>query len=139
MAVSASDIDVHVGQRIRARREALGISQGDLGRYLGLTFSQIQKYEKGSNRIGSGRLYLTARALGVHVQYFFEGLEDESSSWHPIDRIGKRSPTLADVDAALCGIGDAATRHSILALVSTLMQAPARASEAKLQVGSERR
>src|SRR6187200_2450627 len=55
--MSASEIDVHVGTQMRKRREALGISQGRLGRHLGLTFSQIQKYEKGTNRIGAGRLY----------------------------------------------------------------------------------
>ena len=58
--MSASEIDVHVGLRMRRRREALGISQGRLGRHLGLTFSQIQKYEKGTNRIGAGRLYQIA-------------------------------------------------------------------------------
>lgn len=51
------------------------MSQGRLGRQLGLTFSQVQKYEKGSNRIGAGRLYLTAAMLEVPVEYFFEGLE----------------------------------------------------------------
>ena len=54
------------------RREALGISQGAIARQLGLTFSQIQKYEKGSNRIGAGRLFMLSQALGVPVQYFFE-------------------------------------------------------------------
>ena len=60
---------------MRRRREALGISQGRLGRHLGLTFSQIQKYEKGTNRIGAGRLYQIATFLGVAPGYFFEGLE----------------------------------------------------------------
>ena len=60
---------------MRQRREALGISQGRLGRHLGLTFSQIQKYEKGSNRIGAGRLYQIAAFLGVAPGYFFEGIE----------------------------------------------------------------
>ena len=73
--MSASEIDAYVGNRMRKRREALGISQGRLGRHLGLTFSQIQKYEKGSNRIGAGRLYQIAAFLGVPPSYFFEGLE----------------------------------------------------------------
>ena len=64
------------GQRMRRRREALGISQGRLGRHLGLTFSQIQKYEKGTNRIGAGRLYQIAAFLGVPPSYFFEGLDE---------------------------------------------------------------
>ena len=75
MAVTASEVDAHVGQRIRQRRESLGVSQGRIGRHLRLTFSQVQKYEKGSNRIGAGRLYLLADFLGVPVHYFFEGLE----------------------------------------------------------------
>ena len=76
MSLSASEIDAYVGQRMRQRREALGISQGRLGRHLGLTFSQIQKYEKGSNRIGAGRLYQIAVFLGVPPGHFFEGIED---------------------------------------------------------------
>ncbi len=77
-ALLASEIDAYVGVRIRRRREALGMSQGTLGRHLGLTFSQIQKYEKGTNRIGAGRLYKIAGFLGVSVLYFFEGLGGES-------------------------------------------------------------
>ena len=61
---------------MRRRREALGISQGRLGRHLGLTFSQIQKYEKGTNRIGAGRLYQIAAFLGVPPGYFFAGLDE---------------------------------------------------------------
>ena len=68
---------MHVGQRMRRRREALGISQGRLGRHLGLTFSQVQKYEKGANRIGAGRLYQIADFLGVQPAYFFAGLDEE--------------------------------------------------------------
>lgn len=73
-ALTAAEIDVYVGHRVRMRREAQGISQGTLGRHLGLTFSQIQKYEKGTNRIGAGRLYQIAQFLDVSVGYFFEGL-----------------------------------------------------------------
>lgn len=73
--VTAHQIDVYVGRRIRELRGKLGISQGRLGRQLGLTFSQVQKYEKGSNRIGAGRLYHIAAILEVPVQYFFDGFE----------------------------------------------------------------
>ena len=73
--MSASDIDAHVGTQMRKRREVLGISQGRLGRHLGLTFSQIQKYEKGTNRIGAGRLYQIASFLGVTPSHFFIGIE----------------------------------------------------------------
>lgn len=65
-------IDVHVGARVRLRRMILGISQEKLGRSLGLTFQQIQKYEKGANRIGASRLFDLSALLDVPIQYFFE-------------------------------------------------------------------
>ncbi len=65
-------VDVHVGQRLRRRRTELGWSQGKLGAELGLTFQQIQKYERGANRIGASRLWEISRALNVPESYFFE-------------------------------------------------------------------
>jgi transcriptional regulator with XRE-family HTH domain len=67
-------VDVHVGQRIRAQRLLLGISQEKLGEATDLTFQQIQKYEKGSNRVGASRLHQFAEILRVPHQFFFEGL-----------------------------------------------------------------
>jgi transcriptional regulator with XRE-family HTH domain len=67
-------VDVHVGSRIRMRRQFVGMSQEKLGELLGITFQQVQKYEKGSNRISASRLYYTAKILGVPVQFFFEEL-----------------------------------------------------------------
>ena len=75
-------VDVHVGSRIRMRRQFVGMSQEKLGELLGITFQQVQKYEKGSNRISASRLYYTAKILGVPVQFFFEelpGSEERSS------------------------------------------------------------
>ena len=69
-----------IGGRVRERRETINMTQGQLARQLGLTFSQIQKYEKGSSRIGAGRLLLIAQPLGVPVTYFFEGLDPLSIS-----------------------------------------------------------
>ena len=66
--------DIHVGQQIRARRIFLGMSQENLGDGLGVKFQQVQKYEKGTNRIGASRLRKAAIALGVTTAYFFEGL-----------------------------------------------------------------
>src|SRR5437868_15248033 len=63
--------DVEVGQRIRARRMAKGMSQTELGDLLGVTFQQVQKYEKGVNRVGAGRLVRVAEALDVPVSFFF--------------------------------------------------------------------
>jgi len=65
--------DRHVGMRIRMRRTVLGMSQERLGELLGITFQQIQKYEKSANRIGTGRLINIAEALDVPITYFFEG------------------------------------------------------------------
>ena len=66
--------DVHIGRRIAQRRVELGLSQGDLGGALGVTFQQVQKYEKGANRVSGGRLLRIARALKVDVQWFYDGL-----------------------------------------------------------------
>jgi transcriptional regulator with XRE-family HTH domain len=74
----ASEIDAHVGHRIRLRRMLLGMSQEKLGTALGLTFQQVQKYERGVNRIGAGRLFEIARILGVKIEYFYEGVEDST-------------------------------------------------------------
>ena len=65
-------IDVHVGSRVRFRRMLLGMSQEKLGERLGLTFQQVQKYEKGINRIGASRLFDLAQVLGVSVQFFYD-------------------------------------------------------------------
>ena len=65
-------IDIHVGSRVRVRRMMLGMSQEKLGEQLGITFQQIQKYEKGANRIGASRLQHIARIFNVPVSFFFE-------------------------------------------------------------------
>ena len=71
-------IDVHVGSRVRFRRMLLGMSQEKLGEKLGLTFQQVQKYEKGINRIGASRLFDLSQVLGVPVQFFYEELPPAS-------------------------------------------------------------
>src|SRR3954468_24764900 len=71
-----NSIDRHVGSRVRMRRVMLGMSQEKIGDALGLTFQQVQKYEKGMNRMGSSRLQQAADILGVPVPFFFEGNAD---------------------------------------------------------------
>ena len=66
-------VDRHVGSRMRMRRMLIGMSQEKLGEALGITFQQIQKYEKGTNRIGASRLHHIARVLGVPIEFFYEG------------------------------------------------------------------
>jgi transcriptional regulator with XRE-family HTH domain len=69
-------IDIHVGSRIRLRRTLLGMSQERLGDALGLTFQQVQKYERGLNRVGASRLFDLARVLDVPISFFFDDLPD---------------------------------------------------------------
>ena len=69
-----SPIDVHVGSRVRLRRTLLGMSQERLGEALGLTFQQVQKYERGVNRIGASRLFDLARVLDVPIGFFFDAV-----------------------------------------------------------------
>ena len=78
----ATQVDAHIGQKIRARRNLLGLSQTELANAAGITFQQIQKYEKGTNRVGASRLQQFSEALGVPPSYFFEGV--------PI--VGKKQP-----------------------------------------------
>jgi transcriptional regulator with XRE-family HTH domain len=70
-------VDVHVGSRVRLRRTLLGMSQEKLGDALSLTFQQVQKYERGANRIGASRLYDLSRVLDVPVAYFFDEFGDQ--------------------------------------------------------------
>lgn len=86
-------IDVHVGLQVRLRRKELKISQEKLAETLGLTFQQVQKYERGANRISASKLYEIARTLRVPIGWFFEGLTDPSTGRDPeLDTFG---PTYA--------------------------------------------
>lgn len=75
----SSPVDVYVGSRLRFKRMEVKLSQNALASKLGLTFQQVQKYEKGVNRIGSGRLYELSKILGVSISYFFENYELEDN------------------------------------------------------------
>ncbi|MFQ5347974.1 MAG: helix-turn-helix domain-containing protein [Rhodothalassiaceae bacterium] len=77
MAANPDPIDIHVGSRVRLRRTLLGMSQEKLGDALGLTFQQIQKYERGANRIGSSRLFKLSQILDVPVSFFFDDMPEE--------------------------------------------------------------
>ncbi|MEM7057857.1 MAG: helix-turn-helix transcriptional regulator [Pseudomonadota bacterium] len=127
---AADDIDAHVGSRVRLRRMTLNISQEQLGESLGLTFQQVQKYEKGQNRIGAGRLYKIAQILSVPVEFFYEGLP-VAGSLNPEDSASVRSAEiqrfLASPDGhalsrAFLKIPDSATRRRIVDLVNTIAQ-----------------
>src|SRR5215471_81556 len=77
-------VDVHVGARMRQRRTLLGMSQEKLGTAVGLTFQQIQKYERGSNRIGASRLFEFAKVLDVPVSYFFNEMPSKTLGGRPV-------------------------------------------------------
>ena len=76
-------IDVHVGNRIRLRRNILGLSQEKLASMLGLTFQQVQKYERGSNRVGASRLWDIGNVLNVPINFFFEDMEESVAAQSP--------------------------------------------------------
>lgn len=76
--MSVHPVDVHVGKRLRLRRTMLGMSQDSIGKGIGVTFQQIQKYERGVNQIGPSKLLELAKILGVNVSYFFDDMLDSS-------------------------------------------------------------
>lgn len=80
-------VDVHVGKRLRLRRTLLGMSQEQLAAAVGVTFQQIQKYERGANRVSASRLYDVARVLGVDISFFFEDIGDDVTEKRPTQNL----------------------------------------------------
>ena len=120
---AATAIDVEVGARIRSRRKILGISQSALGKRLGITFQQIQKYEKGTNRVGASRLQGIANLLGTTPAALLGEEEGGSAQKSPeLEAIEKMIGTSegAALNRAFARIADAAVRKSIIGLVKTL-------------------
>jgi transcriptional regulator with XRE-family HTH domain len=127
----ANPIDIHVGSRVRFRRMLLGMSQEKLGERLGLTFQQVQKYEKGINRIGASRLFDLAQVLGVSVQFFYEEIPvPEARQPAPENLPAKpdehsiveflRSRDGLELNRAFVRIHDLKARRAIVELVRTL-------------------
>ena len=124
----ANPIDVQVGNRVRIRRMLIGMSQERLGDLLGLTFQQVQKYEKGVNRIGAGRLFEMSRILNVPVDFFYEGLngtpgqpaagEAEGASVMEFVSSGEG----LQLSLAFMKIKDAKVRKRVLDLVKSLAE-----------------
>lgn len=85
-------VDVHVGSRVRLRRTLLGLSQEKLANALGLTFQQVQKYERGANRVGASRLFQLSRVLDVPVSFFFDDMPPEVSGRGGAARAGLAEP-----------------------------------------------
>ncbi|MBD9374042.1 helix-turn-helix transcriptional regulator [Rhizobium sp. ARZ01] len=121
-------IDIHVGSRIRLRRTMLGMSQEKLGENLGITFQQIQKYEKGTNRVGASRLQNISSILNVPVSFFFEdapgdsgnqpGMAEASSSNYVVDFLS--SSEGLQLNRAFVKIADPKVRRKLVDLVKAL-------------------
>ena len=126
-------IDIHVGGRIRLRRTMLGMSQEKLGEKLGITFQQVQKYEKGTNRVGASRLQNIAAILGVPVSFFFEDAPGEAGQ-PPVDGMSESSSTYVvdflssaeglQLNRAFVKITDPKVRRRIIELVKALSAEP---------------
>lgn len=125
----ANPMDVHVGTRVRLRRMLLGMSQEKLGEHLGLTFQQIQKYEKGVNRIGASRLFDLARVLGVPISFFYDeapgmgkaaapGFAEQPEESYVVEFLGTRDGL--ELNKAFVRITDPTVRRSIVDLVRSL-------------------
>lgn len=124
-------MDAHVGARVRLRRMLLGMSQEKLGEHLGLTFQQVQKYEKGVNRIGASRLFDLARVLGVPVQFFYDeapadvtgapataGFAEQPHESYVVEFLSTREGL--ELNKAFVKISDPKVRRSIVELVRAL-------------------
>jgi transcriptional regulator with XRE-family HTH domain len=120
-------VDMHVGSRIRLRRQLMKMSQEKLGDELGVTFQQVQKYERGANRVGASRLYRLSRVLEVPIQFFFEDLSDlplvtgmAEGDQTPIVYNFIQSSDGVSLAEAFSRISDAKVRRRVLELVRTL-------------------
>ncbi len=124
-------IDVHVGGRVRLRRTLLGLSQEKLGEAVGLTFQQIQKYERGANRIGASRMYDLAQVLEVPVSFFYDDMNAEVKNRDTVDEDGQAVDVELDADPltrretmelvrAYYRVGSAPVRKRVFELVKSL-------------------
>lgn len=134
MTSNPDPVDVHVGSRVRLRRTLLGMSQEKLGEALGLTFQQIQKYERGANRIGSSRLFKLSKILDVPVSFFFDDMASETAAQakgmaeaaaqpFEVDQLSKRE-TL-ELVRAYYRITDPKVRKRLFELVKSVSQSAA--------------
>lgn len=128
MPKEVNPIDGQVGNRLRLRRMVMGLSQEKLGEMLGLTFQQVQKYEKGVNRIAAGRLYQLAHILGVPVDYFYEGLPQNGADGNEGNSDAMRVMEFLSggeglqLSLAYMGIKDQKVRRRVLDLVRCLAE-----------------
>ncbi len=123
---SPNQIDKHIGSRVRARRIMLGMSQEKLADALGLTFQQVQKYEKGVNRIGASRLLHMASILDVNIEFFFEGVPGLRAGGFSNDSLMAEFLTRSESDRLVRGflkLKDDEARRKVADLVDWLASA----------------
>lgn len=118
MVLPSRRADAFVGERVRIRRNALGMTQEQLASALGISYQQVQKYETGTNRISAGRLFEIARALGVDVAHFYSGM-DAAAACEPLDHGGK-SRAAIDLVRNFAEIDDGNVRTAIAGLIKSL-------------------
>jgi transcriptional regulator with XRE-family HTH domain len=112
--------DVLVGRNIRLRRQAARVSQTDLALQLGVTFQQIQKYEKGTNRVGAGRIITIATVLKVPIVSFFDGAKTSGQAHEPLELLDRRDAfKLAE---AFGKVENQRVRNSLVSLVQSLTE-----------------
>lgn len=119
MGKLARRVDAYVGERIRERRTALGLTQDHLASALEISYQQVQKYETGANRVSAGRLYEVAKKLDVDISYFFEGL-DEQAEVQPLEHGGKNRSTI-ELVRNFSHIADPQIRSALSGLVKSLV------------------
>ena len=115
-----SPIDVHVGSRVRLRRTLMGMSQERLGESLGLTFQQVQKYERGVNRVGASRLFDLSRVLDVPISFFFDDMPESLTNVYggqSAAMAGRRNYGFAEAPESFAAADDAMNRRETLDLV----------------------
>ncbi len=118
IALTASEVDRLVGDRIRRRRILMGLTQDQLGESLGISYQQIQKYETGANRVSAGRLYLIAERLEVSPGWFFDPAKSDASS-SDFDDLGS-SRLLMEFVRCFARIGDERIKSVLVALVKAM-------------------
>jgi transcriptional regulator with XRE-family HTH domain len=121
MDIGTRRIDQHVGERIRARRTELGLTQEQLAEALTVSYQQVQKYETGANRISAGRIFELARKLRVDISYFFQGLPlDAPAEQVPLEH-GGRQRSAIELVRKFAQIEDPQVRSAIAALVKAIV------------------
>lgn len=121
--MACDEIDIEIGKRLRQARVAAGLTQTELGTGLGISFQQVQKYEKGRNRVGCGRLYKIARILGVKIAYFFDGVEhllDPDVVPAGINEVGVMSSRAIRAAQILANLPDEDLKEQVFRLIAAL-------------------